>query len=289
MPAYTSEADFFALTTIDAADANPHASVFWASKSLVNSHSSLRHLKFGCEKYLALSYLGTDSLLTASVIADFTLDVVDDIRALLPENLSEPSQKSSLPTSILTLETLHLIGIDCSVAPEVGALAILDIDQLTSLCLESCFNLGQKFPALSPTRNADAQPLLPQLRSFRLRQEGSDEAFQRGLETFLLATKGFIHLAVLLEGSGPFLAPDIFVATHGSTLETLVWEQRRGPRRKLDESTSTATSSMMSSPFEEIVKGCPNLRELGLAVNVLTNEDDDDDHDVSQPSSSLIN
>lgn len=204
----------------------------------------------------------------------------NDIRDHLPARFQEYSKSkvdSSLPTSVLTLESLHLVGIDCGYTPEMGAPTMLDIDNLTSLCLESCFNLGQSFPALS-LRNPDAPSLLPQLRSFRLRQEGSDASFQDGLKTFLLASKGLVHLAILLEGSGPFFPPDCFVGNHGSTLRTLVWDQRQGPRAKLDASTNTATPAMMSRFLDKIVKKCPNLRELGLAVNSLTNEE----HAVSQ-------
>lgn len=157
---------------------------------------------------------------------------------------------------------------------------MLDIQKLTSLCLESCFNLRQGFPTLSPQRIPDAPPLLPQLRSFRLRQECSDASIQDGLKAFLLASKGLVRLAVLLEGSGPFLPPDCFVGNHGSTLRTLVWDQRQGARTKLDESTNTATAFMMSSSLDKIVEKCPNLRELGLAVDALTSGD----HAVSQLS-----
>ena len=282
-PTYKSTVDFSALTTLDAGDIDPYFACFWPSKSLANSHKSLIHLKLGCERFLALSYLDKNDLMTASAALEFTQNLDNDIRDHLPARFQEYSKsklESSLPTSILTLESLHLVGIDCGYTPEMGEPTMLDIDNLTSLCLESCFNLGQSFPAPSSLRSPDAPSLLPQLRSFRLRQESSDASFQDGLKAFLLALKGLVHLSILLKGSGPFFPPDCFVGNHGSTLRTLVWDQRLGPRERLDASTNTATPSMMSRFLIKIVKKCPNLRELGLAVNALTNEE----HSVSQLS-----
>ena len=282
-PTYKLTVDFSALTTLDAGEMDPYFACFWASKSLANSHNSLIHLKLGCERFLALSYLDKNDLMTASAALEFTQNLDNDIRDHLPARFQEYSKsklESSLPTSVLTLKSLHLVGIDCGYTPEMGTPTMLDIDNLTSLCLESCFNLGQSFPALSSLRSPDAPSLLPQLRSFRLRQENSDASFQAGLKAFLLALKGLVHLSILLEGSGPFFPPDCFVGNQGSTLRTLVWDQRQGPREKLDASTNTATPSMMSRFLDKIVKKCPNLRELGLAVNALTNEE----HSVSQLS-----
>lgn len=122
-------------------------------------------------------------------------------------------------------------------------------------------------PVLSPQRSPDTPSLLPRLRSFRLRQEGVDAPFQESLAAFLLATKNFVHLHVLLEGSGPFLSPDCFVHNHGSTLWTLVWDQRQKSRKGIDEYTHTATQPMMYSALESICANCRNLQELGVAMN----------------------
>ena len=279
---YNSTVDFSALATLDAGDMDLFFGFFWASKSVANSHKSLIHLELGCERFLALLYLDGNGFLTASEAWESTHNADNNIRDHLPARFQEYSKskvESSLPTLVLTLESLLLIGVDCGYTPARGAPTMLDIDNLTSLCLESYLNLRQSFPALS-LRNPDAPSLLPQLRSFRLRQEGSDALFQDGLKAFLLASKGPVHLAILLEGSGPFSPPDCFVGNHGSTVRTLVWGQRKGPRIELDASTNTATPSMMSRFLDKIVKKCPNLRELGLAVNALTNEE----HAVSQRS-----
>lgn len=268
---------FSALTSFDAGHISPYTRSPWAAKVVALSCKSLRHVKLGCERDIALLYSNWNAR-DAAEASDFTMDFAADLRRYLPEATAE-TQKS-----LLSVESLHLVGIDCSFSPPIGEPTMVDIDKPTSLCLESCFNLGQSFPALNPLRNPDAPPLLPQLRSFRLRQEDSDESFQDGLKGFLLTIRGLVHLAVLLEGSGSFLSPDCFVGNHGSTLRTLVWDQRQRPRKFFHESTDTATPFMMSSFLAVIVEECPNLRELGIAMNLPSeydpkNKDDEDDED----------
>ncbi len=209
-------------------------------------------------------------------IADFTKNLEFGMRKCLPEKTgrSDIDQGAvEAPTVILTVESLHLVGIDCSYSPPIGVSSIVNIDELTSLCLESCSNLGGSFPALSLGRTPDALLLFHQLRSFKLRQEDVDVAFQDSLKAFLCTSKGLVHLAVLLEGSGPLLPPECCLINHGSTLRTLVWDQRRKPRNKLDKSTNTATPSMMFTSLRCICAQCPNLRELGLTMNAFGDEE----------------
>ena len=277
--------DFFALSTLDAGDMPRSFEFRWEIRALVNNYKSVTHLKIGYETAVARSYLGWCDPLGTSEAIDFTWNVHDDILRYLPacsQEFSNLDDDSDLPTSILHLESLHLVGFDCDLTQVTGVstklATMLDTNKLTSLCLESCSNLGQSFPQLSPLPNTDVPPPLPQLRSFRLRQEGSDAIFQDNLKAFFLALKGLVHLAVLLEGPGPFLPPDCIVSNHGLTLRTLVWDQRRGPRQNLEESTSTATQVQIARSLEKIVEECPNLEELGLAVYALN----DGKYSVSQ-------
>ena len=145
----------------------------------------------------------------------------------------------------------------------------MNVEQLTSLCLESCFHLGQIFPTLFPKTSSNAQPLLPQLRVFKLRQEDVEDTFRDSLARFLRSFKGLVHVAVLLEGPALYLPPDCVVQNHGSTLRTLVWDQRRERRNKVDKSTNTADSSNLYICLNTICKGCPELRELGIALESL--------------------
>ena len=79
-----SEADFSALTTLDAGGMHPYSVLLWVSKSVASSHNSLTHLKLGCETLLAQSYLGRQYSLTASEASDFTQDLDDGIRKSPP-------------------------------------------------------------------------------------------------------------------------------------------------------------------------------------------------------------
>lgn len=246
----------------------------WEVRAEAKSYKSLTHLKIGYETTVARSYLGWRDPLAMSAANDFTWSVHDEIFRYLPacsQEFSNLDKDSDLPRSILHLKSLHLVGLDCDFTTGMSTklATMLDTDKLTSLCLESCFDLEQSFRRVSPLTNTDVPPPLPQLRSFRLRQEGCDAVFQDSLKAFLLALKGLVHLAVLLEGFGPFLPPDCIIGNHGLTLRTLVWDQRRGPRQKLEESTSTATQVQIARSLDKIVEECPNLEELGLAVNAL--------------------
>ncbi|CAF9918749.1 hypothetical protein IMSHALPRED_004400 [Imshaugia aleurites] len=269
-----SEFDFFALTTLDAGDMIQDVQFSWEVRAEAKSYKSLTHLKIGYETTVARSYLGWRDPLAMSAANDFTWSVHDEIFRYLPacsQEFSNLDKDSDLPRSILHLKSLHLVGLDCDFTTGMSTklATMLDTDKLTSLCLESCFDLEQSFRRVSPLTNTDVPPPLPQLRSFRLRQEGCDAVFQDSLKAFLLALKGLVHLAVLLEGFGPFLPPDCIIGNHGLTLRTLVWDQRRGPRQKLEESTSTATQVQIARSLDKIVEECPNLEELGLAVNAL--------------------
>ena len=232
--------------------------ISWVSRVVASNHESLRNVKFGCETGVALSYLRKPIVTDMENSLDSAKNIKAKIKLYMPHTPRE---------SILIVESLHLVGIPENLSPEPGAVSLVNIDSLTSLCLESCLNSGQNLSALSFRRSPDAPPLLPQLRSFKIRHEGVDINFQDSLRAFLLNLKGLVHLAVLLEGSDTFLPPDCFVHSHGSTLRTLVWDQRQKLRNRLDESTHTANTSMLSNCLKEIVSKCPLLQELGLAMD----------------------
>ncbi len=271
---YDFESDFSALTSFDAGDIDPYADTNWASRILAHNHKTLSRVKLGCERAIALTLSGIRSMGRFEQ-TDFTENLEFGIRTCLPENnrRSDIDQGAvEAPTAISTVESLHLVGIDCSYSPPIGVSSIVNIDKLTSLCLESCLNLGGSFAALSLGRTPDALLLFHQLRSFKLRQEDVDVAFQDSLKAFLCTCKALVHLAVLLEGSGPLLPPECCLIDHGSTLRTLVWDQRRKPQNKLDKSTNTATPSMMFTSLRSICAQCPNLQELGLTMNAFGDE-----------------
>ena len=263
-----SEPTYSALRYFDAGDLDPFAFEIWAPRVVARNRKTLSHVTLGCELEIINSYLGRRPPMRLGEASYFTRRLLDGLQVHLPHTIGEGEAAAEAMMSVLTIESLRLIGIDCSVSPQIGTIPMLDSERLTSLCLESCFNLGQSLSALCSRRSPEASPLLPRLRSFKLRQEGVDELLRESLKAFLLATDGIVHLSVLLQGWHFFLPPDCLV-NHGSTLRTLVWDQRLSRRRRLDECTNTASSQMMSRSLETICHRCPNLVELGLAVEAV--------------------
>ena len=258
---------FSTLNYLEAGDLSALAFETWAPRVMACNRRTLSHVTLGCERQIISSYFDTGDPMGWGEASYFTDKLVDGLEVQLLHNIEEGEAEAMM--SVLTIESLHLIGIDCSGRTHIITIPILDPERLTSLCLESCSNLGRRLSALCSRRSPNAPPLLPRLRSFRLRQEGVDAFLRESLEAFLLATDGIVHLSVLLEGFHRFLPPDCLVH-HGSTLRTLVWDGRHGPRTRLDESTNLASSQMMSSSLETICRKCPKLVELGLAVEALS-------------------
>ena len=259
--------NFSTLNYLEAGDLSAFAFQLWAPRLLACNRRTLSHVTLGCERDIISGYFGTRRPVGSGEASYFTKKLVDGLEVQLLHTIGKGEAKAMM--SLLTIESLHLIGIDCSGSRRIRKIPILDSERLTSLCLESCFNLGQSLSALCSRRSPNAPPLLPRLRSFKLRQESVDAVLRESLEAFLLATDGIVHLSVLLEGWIQFLPPDCLVH-HGSTLRTLVWDGRHGPRTRLDELTNQASLRMMSRSLELICKSCPKLVELGLAVEALS-------------------
>ena len=104
------------------------------------------------------------------------------------------------------------------------------------------------------------------MKSLALRQDYATRDFNTHLTTFLRAFSGLENLSILLEGDGQYLSPACIIENHGNTLKTLVWEQRIETRCSIDSHTE------IQSDADDVIKflsrGCPNLREIGLVLNV---------------------
>ena len=223
-------------------------------RTIVENHSSLRHLKLGCE----------------GLISDppdreyhFTDDMLGEFERAI--ELFEPQRYSTL----LQLQTLHLIGFDfrkLTADAEAPFLGLSALSRINALILESCFVEGATFSLLSP-QTAIGSTWTPKLQSFSLRYEKSDATFQQQVTAFLGSFTGLVHLSVLLEGSGGYVNPDCFIKNHGKTLETLVWDQRSKPRTSVRESTNILNDDVRLFRCTELIaQGCPSLRELGLSL-----------------------
>lgn len=164
----------------------------------------------------------------------------------------------------LELQSLHLIGFDPSLLLETQILPLLNLNNLQSLSLESCDEWGD-IPTLPSTTTSSNITWIPRLQNFRVRREASNAMFQEHLKAFLSSFRGLVNLSILLNGPGPMLEPACFIKNHGSSLETLVWDQRSGPRREFGITITHFNIECTHRSLSEISHGCPNLRELGIA------------------------
>ena len=245
---------FYGLEKLHAADMDPQNGFAFLCRMMVENHSSLRHLKLGCEGLIS-SPPEREYRFTDDMLGDFE-------RAI---ELFGPQRYSTL----LQLQTLHLIGFDfrkLTADSEAPFLGLSGLSRINALTLESCFVEGATFSLLSP-QTAIGSTWTPKLQSFSLRHEKTDATFQQQVMAFLGSFTGLVHLSVLLEGSGEYLNPDCFIKNHGKTLKTLVWDQRSKPRTSVRTSTTILNDDVDLPPYTELIaQGCPSLRELGLSL-----------------------
>ena len=238
---------------------------------MVQNCLSLRHLKLGCEKSIALPGLLGDTPVAEQELRDFTLLVLsaidDEVLISGTQGLERRStQRES--SGLLDLQTLHLIGFDfreLTADSKALFLGLSGLSRINALTLESCFIDGSTFPLLSP-QTAIESIWTPRLQSFSLRYEKSDATFQHQLGAFFGSFSGLVHLSVLLEGSDGYMKPECFIENHGKTLKTLVWDQRSKPRASIGQSTSIHSNDSIYCCTHAIARGCPGLRELGLSL-----------------------
>ena len=259
----TLKPPIYGLEKLHATDMNPTYSPPIVSDILVSSHSSLKHLKLGCEKFIARPCLLGGNPLAEESLYGFTNDVLRDFENALEEN------ERQRDNTLLQLQTLHLIGFDfrkLTADSETSFLELSGLSRLNALTLESCFIEGSSFSLLSP-QTTPGSIWTPRLQSFSLRYEKSDVTFQHHLRAFFGSVTGLVHLSVLLEGSDGYVKPDCFIENHGKTLKTLVWDLRSEPRTSIQQSTNILDNFPSSSLCTQaIATGCPSLREVGLSL-----------------------
>lgn len=260
-----------------------------------NNRHSLEHLTLGCERTLFKLHNTDHGSDVVEELQGFASKIEDGVREAV-ETLREDKFEETLPEAphgtIISgaLRSLRLINYALSYSWEPnpgGIIPLFNFDYLITLTLESCFAIYEDdtpFQLLSIRGKNPGKTWTPRLKNFSLRHEAANETFQEPLRLFFAAFKGLINLSVLLEGPGPLMYPECFIENHGSTLKTLVWDQRT--RRRADASQSTAifeegtpasfgTKKTKFSRFIcEISRGCPELRELGLVACPSRNGDD---------------
>ena len=170
----------------------------------------------------------------------------------------------------LSLEALRLCGLHLAAAIRYDGPKI-DLTNLTTLTIESCFIMRSAFEQLAARGAINlTTPSKMRLKSFYLRHEKSgirvDEDIEQLLFMFLCSFQGLEDLHVLLEGPGPrrwALAP--ILIKHGQTLRTLVWDKRTGPRMKVQKSTTVHALRLFY--LDCISRYCQKLVALGISID----------------------
>lgn len=220
----------------------------WFYDLLKMNRGSLRQFQLGAESCLAKAYTGGATDMGPSL-------------SLSHMGLTDPDN-----STFFDLESLWLCNINLFWLIRTVTQQIVDWSALTSLTLDSCPRSG---PGLLLLKEFGMK-----LKSFSLRYEAFNEQTPvPDIEAFLLSFKGLRSLQVLLEG---FAAIDLenILKSHGKTLKTLVWDERRGPRRSMAESTATIRGA--TGHLEAIASSCPELTSLGISLDwvILCNSHD---------------
>ena len=225
----------------------------WPGRLIAQNRDSLRHL-----------YLGV-----ISTVARYYASRSGPTQHKLPASLAEIAKDTLYANEqqmmwTLSLETLGLYGLNFKNIVG-GALGLqIDFDSMTTLRLESCSGLIEAFALLVGNdvhQNATRSGL--KLTSFFVRHENRGQVFAQYLEAFLTSFTGLKHLGLLLEGKSQAMSKAPILEMHGKTLQTLIWDERRGPRKD----TKTDTSSILRGNNLEIISlKCPNLTALGVSL-----------------------
>lgn len=245
------------LTTLGIGDLNGIS----ATKLLLRNYQNLRHLRLGSEVDLAIEYarkgyLDPGELQRVNATKAFAKLAKSEVAAL-----NEPSPP------FLRLESLSLIGLNFLAF--VGALIEPDIDfnSLSMLTLESCACLEAALPFLTGavTGKPKAKSSL-RLHTLAIRHENASSRCLRKLETFLLLLKPLANLHILLEGLyDEGIDMRKLLRVHGKSLQSLIWDERMGPRSDVQDDTSLLPDDHKDLTL--IAKYCPGLKALGIGFD----------------------
>lgn len=232
-------------------DLNIQRKCEWPSRLISQNRNTLRHLKIGVMNTVVRDYAIHNFLSHHELPSSFAECAKEELPV---------SERETMPT--LSLETLSLYGLNLENV--VGGALGLDIDfnSMTGLRFESCSGLTQAFALLMGNGGAQ-KTKLGSLKSFILRHEDGSQAFAQHLIAFLICLPGLSHLSILLDRCSKAIRTEQILGVHGKTLQTLIWEQRTGPRAD----TKSNTSVFRNSNLKYISLNCPNLKALGLAID----------------------
>ncbi|OAP64381.1 hypothetical protein AYL99_00353 [Fonsecaea erecta] len=195
-----------------------------------------------------------------------------------------PQPMETFFTSAYALDTfpqlreLSLQGLNVTPLRPASIPQALFFCQLERLTLESCPGSHDLFESIAATFHwAATSPEAPQnprvtpsLKHFLFRHENPTAPLKEALVRFLSSFTGLRTLSLLFENGAILERPSTFIAEHGPSLETLVFESRIQPREHLSMDTSRPfgvggySHDLWEESINDIARLCPNLVELGM-------------------------
>ena len=224
----------------------------WAASMLVKNAESLNDLHLGSTARIAHDY----ALKRRPPYDEISTSLANDVKKALAK--IGPDELINLSVTSLTL-----CGFDFGsvVLGEIGL--NIDFNNITLLRLESCAGLGQAFDLL--VNQVDPSELaLSAVEDLFVRLETADQTFSASLERFLTSIPGLRHLQVLIERASAAQNLEQILKAHGESLLTLVWDERRGPRRNLDACTSLLHTKLGN--LKVISQYCRGLTVLAIPL-----------------------
>ncbi|EXJ61810.1 hypothetical protein A1O7_02240 [Cladophialophora yegresii CBS 114405] len=195
-----------------------------------------------------------------------------------------PQPRESFLTSAYALDSfpqlreLSLSGLDVGLLRPASMSQARFFCRLERLALESCpgsiellESIASTFHWTATSPEAPQTPqATPSLKHFLFRHENPTAALKDATVRFLTSFTGLRTLSLLFENAAILERPSTFIAEHGPTLETLVFESRIQPREHLTMDTSRPfgvggySHDLWEDSINDIARLCPNLVELGM-------------------------
>ena len=224
----------------------------WLEAAMVIQNAgNLNHLRLGF-----ISRIAHDFALTRR-------PQYDKMSTLFSDNMVESLSRNQSEVH-LSLGSLHLCGLNLGSVLQGKVALNIDFTKITQLRLESCPGLSQAFSILMDSARPPTSAL-GALEDLFIRVENPDSHFSNSLQSFLMSFHGLVHLRVLVDNalSDQDLTPILDI--HGKTLRTLVWDERSGPRIRLDASTSLLSTGLRK--LKVVSQKCRSLTTLGIALD----------------------
>lgn len=225
----------------------------WAATMIAENAETLDYLALGFKTRIAQDFAHKihppyDQMSTA-----FASDVKDVLSESYPE-----------PLIHLSLNSLQLCGLDLG-GLVCGEMALdIDFNNISELRLESCPGLTKAFSLLTG-QGKSSTLALNALEDLFVRLENPNLILPASLESFLTSIRGLTHLQVLIDKARAVQNLEPILKYHGKTLKSLVWDERRGPRKRLDECTSLLSTKFGN--LRVISQNCPFLTNLGIPLD----------------------